>query len=791
MRFVRPASASASASAIAGASAGRAARHEPRQLGGANGDYLVDSNGNEVPSYSLSWRLLGVFVDDDCGDRRRLGDDGGNSCRKVLWAAYHDPEYEGNSIAEYSFFQRESGKWDDQTCKAQTDGHWWEGAGTRCRRLDCHEKDTELELVGVFKETDGLYDFTEQLFKHQGYCLWDEDKLYGDGESHHSGDDGEEASDYQFMQNLQENWVYGCTQLENSADDNGNYLYYDTKPLPGGDMTYGVYTDASCTVESNLSWSDVLSKEGDNDDNSHDDEGLPSMDSIARWNELLGSYKICQPCRTYNRVVTYDGSSQNSGDQNDDGDQAYGDDYEGEDGEGGLERYGFNCYDDAGYQNCNQCYKFQTQTNMERASTSDLELATAQGTILGVTVGEVTYGKGYYGGTPPEVRAAEWALGIIVTVAAMVFFGLYLYGRRLRRARRVGDDDDGLEENLRGGGKRSRSRSRRRRNRGRDDDNWRVYVATASRKLRADARGLVGFSGADPASEELLSSKGGKRKFTYKDCKKKYLVAQLENRDARLAEQEEQMRDLREKVSYYKYLLNNANCTSGEPVANYEEQQGAAAFGVPVAHDEEQQGAEAGEDASQDKERSETPSTTGTDVEQQGANLDGEAPQDMQRYIPPPSVEADVEQQGSDLGGEVPQEERRSEVDYYKSLLNSAVAARASGAPAADEEQPGAVASENASQDKDETPPSAETVAELQGSDPGGASSVPAANAGQQVSDTSGETNYSTLPLRQPGTVALMANIDAAERMKQMAEGALARIKAREAQQRKQDEDDE
>ena len=41
--------------------------------------------------------------------------------------------------------------------------------------MNCHEPNTHFKLVGVFKESDGLVDWAEQLFKHEGYCLWDSD----------------------------------------------------------------------------------------------------------------------------------------------------------------------------------------------------------------------------------------------------------------------------------------------------------------------------------------------------------------------------------------------------------------------------------------------------------------------------------------------------------------------------------------------------------------------------------------------------------------------------------------
>lgn len=150
--------------------------------------YLVDSSGNAYDPYSLAWRYLGLYIDCDIsnstnfyqyynynnGYNRKLHEDnrgGDGECeRKLLWAAYVDTKYKGNGIEEYQFYDIKNGTYDDSACIASGTSH-------RCVKLDCHESHTHFKLVGVFKETDGMYDWTEQLFKHEGYCIWmgDED----------------------------------------------------------------------------------------------------------------------------------------------------------------------------------------------------------------------------------------------------------------------------------------------------------------------------------------------------------------------------------------------------------------------------------------------------------------------------------------------------------------------------------------------------------------------------------------------------------------------------------------
>lgn len=207
--------------------------------------------------------------------------------------------------------------------------------------MNCHESWSRYQLIGVFKETDGLYDWAEQLFKHEGYCLWDADKSDENDEAGDGEDDDE--SDYEFMQNRLENWMGGeCTEMS-LADTDGNTLYLDTKPLSGGNMTYGLYIDNQCSQESSMTFSEYVVSYYSTYYYSEEKgyEAAEYWDGVfQRWNNLMAAYKVCQPCRAYSKAVTQDG---------DDGDGANEDD-----GGGAAESWGYNCYDDAGYRNCNQ-----------------------------------------------------------------------------------------------------------------------------------------------------------------------------------------------------------------------------------------------------------------------------------------------------------------------------------------------------------------------------------------------------------------------------------------------------
>lgn len=357
----------------------------------------MDSSGNPYEPYSLAWRLLGTYMDCDLqgeeGDeeekddeehdgrrRRRLSGSGdGDDCqRKLLWAAYHNPKYRGDAIGEYQIYDWRTRSWDTSTC-----------SGRKCTRMDCHETNTNWKLVGVFAETNGLYDWAEQLFKHEGYCVWDGDKEDEGGSGSGDGGDQESMSDYEFMQEMLSLWKEGCQQLY-LTDSSGNTLYVDTTPQAGGNFTYDIYTDEDCTEMASMTMYEYIIKFYAYyyyDRNLGLQEAEKHQMGIERWNYLLNDFKVCQPCRAYNRVPTYQDDDEK------DEHRRFQRLLEEEEGNGGEEPNGFNCYDDAGYRNCNQCYKFESKTDMELASQDDLARASAQGTILAVKMDGVLYGE--------------------------------------------------------------------------------------------------------------------------------------------------------------------------------------------------------------------------------------------------------------------------------------------------------------------------------------------------------------------------------------------------------------
>jgi hypothetical protein len=199
-----------------------------------------------LDSYATAWRYLGTYIDCSAGSSssswsKWWGESSSSSSsssssgctRKLLWAAYKNPNYSGNQIGEYNFYV--DGAWDNSTCVSDS-----------CTKMDCHDPwSTSWELIGVYKESVDFGNdmFFEQLFKHQGYCLWDGDKESfdddggngGGSQDHHNSKDyshwGE--SDYQFMQAMRNELPSGCTQLRFTIGAH-KYFYIDIKPLSQG-----------------------------------------------------------------------------------------------------------------------------------------------------------------------------------------------------------------------------------------------------------------------------------------------------------------------------------------------------------------------------------------------------------------------------------------------------------------------------------------------------------------------------------------------------------------------------
>jgi len=436
----------------------RRKKERERELSSSSEEYYsayfedYDADGD---SYNLAWRYLGVYIDntDDEDD-----DDGNSGTRKVLWAAYYDPNYSGHQIGEYAYYDWATNVWDNSTCVS----------GSTCARMDCHgdtitetntlttstststststtttstwTASTNWTLVGVYKESLEFDNdsFFEQLFKHQGVCLW-------------TGTGDTSDSNYQFMQTMRENDMvtYGssCYQIESG-------VYIGAKPVVGGDLTLAVYSDTYCLTElssDSYSVDDYVSSSTGT--SWYSSTGKSWSSAFTTWNYMMEAYKVCQPCRAYSKTYNIQEDDRNR------------DLVEYNDGEGEEEMNGYNCYDDAHYRNCNQCFKFETHTDMEEASEDDLALATTQGTILRIDVEDVEYGGAPYtavaetdtktyddeDGSSSYADVAYSSMGA-VGVAVVVVTGLlakYRMNKKQRRPRMIlteeGDADQPLE----------------------------------------------------------------------------------------------------------------------------------------------------------------------------------------------------------------------------------------------------------------------------------------------------------------------------------------------------------
>lgn len=324
---------------------------------------------SDYDTYQQAWRMLGFMIDCDDSNGSNNNDDHhsgsqdegdtGEGCQRyVLWAAYVDLSYEGGGIGEYQFWDADTRKWDTSTCDytARVSNKNGGSSSARCAKMDCHLEDTHWSLLGFFKHK-GYDDWMEQLFKHEGVCVWTDDE-------------------YSFMKNARKAWPQGCTS-SSTVTTNGETIFYDIKPTRGGSITLGLYTDTRCIQEyqsqgksdpinaENVIGNLLINNGGSNDHSGDKNNNQNSASSsystlsasLEAWDDSFSIWKQCQPCVAYDRF-NY-GYSVN--DDNYRG-SAYGSYRYGYDDDYNWNNYykskysgaDFDCYDDAGYTNVNQ-----------------------------------------------------------------------------------------------------------------------------------------------------------------------------------------------------------------------------------------------------------------------------------------------------------------------------------------------------------------------------------------------------------------------------------------------------
>jgi len=155
----------------------------------------MESAAMNVTETRFTTRNLNNNADDDAYGQNACG-------RWMMWAAYANPNYQGNGYYEY---------FDD------------DGVGTGT--LDCHEANTEWLLIGVYRQE--FYQFLEQIAKH----LW-------------ALDEYEYAVAWGGLDYMTED---DCFQLYPN-DDDGTYYYAGVWPSAGGTFQMMLFEDASCTT---------------------------------------------------------------------------------------------------------------------------------------------------------------------------------------------------------------------------------------------------------------------------------------------------------------------------------------------------------------------------------------------------------------------------------------------------------------------------------------------------------------------------------------------------------------
>jgi len=308
---------------------------DTRWLSSSSSSVYAESQTTQYDGYQQAWRLLGYFVDchqQNDGDNENEDENGGdNSCKRyLLWGAYVDPNYNGGGVHEYQYYRND--QYDKTAC----------ANNSRCAKMDCHEKHSKFQLLGVFKQAYYASEWFPTLLEHQ--CVLDE-------------------TTYETINEQEVQWPEGCTntgefgRLENGAVVQ---LYLDLQSSVNLQLT--LYVDNSCKNE--YTGGDHVSI-----DRLASTLGLPSREQEMQWNKALEPFYYCQPC------MAIDLSN------------GHGRHLEEEE-----ENVQFACYDNAGEVGVNQCAAFRENTQMEAASWHDLDIAAKQGGLAKITLGGETFG---------------------------------------------------------------------------------------------------------------------------------------------------------------------------------------------------------------------------------------------------------------------------------------------------------------------------------------------------------------------------------------------------------------
>lgn len=149
-----------------------------------------------------------------------------------------------------------------------------------------------------------------------------------------------------------------CT-VSNIQVSGSTYIYFDLKPKSNGDIDVGLYTENTCAVE--YTGSETTAQAVLTAYNGYD---VALAQNLKAINSALDTFKVCTPCRTFNldakTVAPTDDANAQGVDPN---------------------SLDFVCTDAAGDTGVNQCMLFATTTQISSATTSDISMASQQGSI--------------------------------------------------------------------------------------------------------------------------------------------------------------------------------------------------------------------------------------------------------------------------------------------------------------------------------------------------------------------------------------------------------------------------
>mmetsp|Transcript_8578 Transcript_8578/g.9826 ORF Transcript_8578/g.9826 Transcript_8578/m.9826 type:complete len:558 (+) Transcript_8578:107-1780(+) len=228
----------------------------------------------EYDKWQQAYRMLGGFIDCDHSkddDDHKSGDDEDlyekeDACsRWMMWAAYVDPNYQGNGYDEYH-------------------------GDTPVGELDCHKEDSDWVLLGVYREE--FYQYIEQISKH----LWAIDEY----------DYVVALAGLAYMTNAD------CFYVGDT--NNGEAIYAGVAPKAKGKFEMALYTDDYC-IEPNEDLgitfdyygltNNVQLQSQDGDDGGYNDDYITNWwestqeYTLENLNNVYETFKYCTSCVDY------------------------------------------------------------------------------------------------------------------------------------------------------------------------------------------------------------------------------------------------------------------------------------------------------------------------------------------------------------------------------------------------------------------------------------------------------------------------------------------------------------